>query len=168
MTNTSATSSWPSCLPWPSYEVMLAKVSLASRLQRVLALCGVSAIIMSCVFSALPKQPQRVTALPTADQNVSIATVENYIAVHHSPALTWHVTMNNTCSTRPRRYGGSTVYSVTDCKMFNQARDGTWICCLVLPNSFTPDDNLQVVGEGQTYQRRRRMKRRAAMPWRNS
>ena len=147
---------------------MLAKVSLVGRLQRALALCSVSAIIMSCVSSALPKQPQRVPALPKADQNVSIATVENYIAVHQSPAVTWHITLNNTCSTRPRRSGGPTVRSVTDCKVFNQARDGTWICCLVLPNSFTPDDRLQVVGEGQTYQRRRRMKRRAAMPWRNA
>ena len=59
---------------------MLAKVSLVGRLRRELALCGVSAIIVGCVYDALPQQLQRVTAPPTADQNVSIATVENYIA----------------------------------------------------------------------------------------
>ena len=58
----------------------------------------------------------------------------------------WHTTLNNTTSTRPEKYGGKTVPSVTDCKTFTMPSSASdpWQCVLDLPNSFAKDDGIRL------------------------
>ena len=68
----------------------------------------------------------------------------------------WHTTLNNHASTRPKEYGGALVQSVQKCKTFTPAAPGSasapWRCSLDLPNSFSPGDGrrVQVEAEGNT------------------
>ena len=80
--------------------------------------------------------------------------VEEYLAEHHKG--TWHITLNNHASTRPKIYGGALVPVVSHCKTFEHIAPGSasaaWRCSLDLPNSFTPTDGrrLQTEGYGTT------------------
>ena len=88
--------------------------------------------------------------------------MEEYLAKHHLG--TWHTTLNNHASTRPKMYGGPLVPSVSRCKTFEHIAPGSasaaapgsasaaWRCSLDLPNSFTPTDGrrLQTEGYGTT------------------
>ena len=58
----------------------------------------------------------------------------------------WHSTLNNHASTRPKKYGGPTVPSVQNCKTFTEpgAASTTWQCVLDLPNSFTKNDGIRL------------------------
>ena len=61
-------------------------------------------------------------------------------------AGSWHLTLNNHASTRPKSYGGTTVPSVSACKTFTPpgSASASWQCVLDLPNSFTKDDGIRL------------------------
>ena len=86
-------------------------------------------------------------------QAMELAAVQEYIALHHTKHITWHFTLNNHMSTRPKEYGGPLVHSVTKCKTYTQVEPGVasspWQCDLDLPNSFAPDDGLRLEVSGQ-------------------
>ena len=99
---------------------------------------------MAASSEAPPPQPLSLTGLPA---------VEDYISEHHVDHISWHITLNNHSSTRPKGRGGRLFPSVTECKTFEQPRGGApWRCSLTLPNSFAPGDGrvLHTVGEGRT------------------
>ena len=78
--------------------------------------------------------------------------VEAYIALRHVGK--WHDTLNHHASTRPKMHGGPLVRSVTACKWFlRESAPGSasapWCCTLQLPNSFAPNDGLEVVAVGK-------------------
>ena len=80
------------------------------------------------------------------------------MATHHLGS--WHTTLNNHASTRPKMYGGPLVPSVSRCKTFEHIAPGSasaaapgsasaaWRCSLDLPNSFTPTDGRRLQTEG--------------------
>ena len=80
------------------------------------------------------------------------------MAKHHLGS--WHTTLNNHASTRPKIYGGPLVPSVSQCKTFEHIAPGSasaatpssasaaWRCSLDLPNSFTPTDGRRLQTEG--------------------
>ena len=84
--------------------------------------------------------------------------MEEYLAKHHLGS--WHTTLNNHASTRPKMYGGPLVPSVSRCKTFEHIAPGSasaaapgsasaaWRCSLDLPNSFTPTDGRRLQTEG--------------------
>ena len=82
--------------------------------------------------------------------------VEAYLAQHHVSTISWHLTLNNALSTKPKAQGGPVVQSVTQCKTYTPVAPGSasasWLCSLDLPNSFTPADGrrLQTEGYGTT------------------
>ena len=83
-----------------------------------------------------------------------LQAVEVYIAKHHKGS--WHVTLNNHASTRPKAYGGPLVHAVTECKSYSQSLaapgGACTLCHLELPNSFAPSDGrrLQAQGAGKS------------------
>ena len=68
--------------------------------------------------------------------------------MEHHKALAWHLTLNNRVSTRPKSLGGPLARSVEKCKTFSQTEPGAasscWKCEFSLPNSFAPNDGLQI------------------------
>ena len=84
--------------------------------------------------------------------------MEEYLAKHHLGS--WHTTLNNHASTRPKIYGGPLVPAVSQCKTFEHIAPGSasaaapgsasaaWRCSLDLPNSFTPTDGRRLQTEG--------------------
>ena len=48
----------------------------------------------------------------------------DYIQQYHVTYISWHTTLNNHASTRPKAYGGKLVDSVTACKAFEQSLPG--------------------------------------------
>ena len=106
---------------------------------------------MATSYYATALEPPSLAGLPTA---------EAYIAQHHAAHISWHITLNNHMSTRPKMYGGKLVPSVTDSKTFTQIVPGSasasapssasanWHCSLDLPNSFAPGDGLRLQAEG--------------------
>ena len=88
-----------------------------------------------------------------------LSAAQDYIQQYHVTGISWHTTLNNHASTRPKSYGGKLVHSITACKAFEQSPgsapvsdSATWRCRLVLPNSFAPGDGrvLHATGEGGT------------------
>ena len=81
----------------------------------------------------------------------AVANVKRFIADKHSDAVSWYITLNNHASTRPKDYGGPLVRSAKDAMTFTQLGP-RWQCTLCLPNSFEPNDGLEVraIGEGGT------------------
>ena len=52
-----------------------------------------------------------------ADGDVAnLMVMKDYIKQNHNQAVSWHLTLNNTMSTRPKDHGGPVVRSVTDAK----------------------------------------------------
>ena len=86
-----------------------------------------------------------------------LARVEDYLDQCHVKHVTWHLTLNNHASTRPKEIGGPLVPSLTVCKTFSKVGPGsassTWKCLLRLPHSFAAGDNMslniQCEGENQ-------------------
>ena len=93
--------------------------------------------------------------------------VEAYLAEHHVSTVSWHLTLNNHASTRPKSHGGPLVRAVTDCKTYTRVAPGSasqtfythvapgsasasdsWRCSLDLPNSFTLNDGIRLQTEG--------------------
>ena len=107
--------------------------------------------------SATPAAPGSVSApgaqphqaLPVPDGTADVA---NYLQQHHKGS--WHITLNNHASTRPKAHGGPVVPSVTACKTFTPpgSASGLWRCVLHMPNSFAAGDGvlLHVEAEGST------------------
>ena len=99
---------------------------------------------------------------PPPELRARVEAVEAYLAEHHLASVTWHFTLNNHASTRPKANGGPLVRAVTPCKTFTHVAPGSavgaavgagsWRCSLDLPNSFTPTDGrrLQTEGYGST------------------
>ena len=88
-----------------------------------------------------------------AESSAGIDAVERYLEPHHKGS--WHLTLNNHASTRPKDYGGSLVHSVAACTTFHCSAGGllpAWRCSLDLPHSFTPCDGrrVEVTGYGNT------------------
>ena len=135
------------------------RVAIGSSVGRCApALRHCSAGAMASASAAPPTQPQSLTGL---------AAAEEYIAQHHRPGVSWHITLNSHASTRPKEYGGSLVHSVQACKTFQQTGGGDWSCNVDVPNSFAPGDGYQLHGEGQAKQETRRRRRHAGTPWRS-
>ena len=94
-----------------------------------------------------------------SDPGLLLSAAQNYIQQHNATGISWHTTLNNHASTRPKAYGGKLVDSVIACKAFEQSPgsapvsdSATWRCRLVLPNSFARGDGrvLHSTGEGGT------------------
>ena len=68
-----------------------------------------------------------------------------YIECHHH-VVSWHTTLNNHASTRPKEHGGPIVSSVTGCKTFTASgpANASWECVVDLPNSFSKDDGIRL------------------------
>ena len=93
-----------------------------------------------------------------AQRHGRVGAVEEYLAKHHLGS--WHTTLNNHASTRPKMYGGPLVPAVSRCKTFEHIAPGSasaaapgsasaaWRCSLDLPNSFTPTDGRRLQTEG--------------------
>ena len=75
-----------------------------------------------------------------------------YLEANHLGS--WHTALNNHAFSRPNNYGGHTVHSLTACKSFTKpgTASNLWQCVLVLPDSFTPGDGMELrtCGEGGT------------------
>ena len=72
---------------------------------------------------------------------------EDYLERNHAAHVSWHQTLNNHASTRPKQFGGKIVPSVAGCKTFLRRVDPgsarlTWKCLLRIPHSFASGDNL--------------------------
>ena len=112
-----------------------------------------------------PGQPSPTTPsrqlmewVATAQRHGRVGAVEEYLAKHHLGS--WHTTLNNHASTRPKMYGGPLVPAVSRCKTFEHIAPGSasaaapgsasaaWRCSLNLPNSFTPTDGRRLQTEG--------------------
>ena len=85
-----------------------------------------------------------------------LSAAEDYIQHYHVPGVSWHMSLNNHASTRPKAHGGKLVHSTTACNKFEQSpgnapgsTSASWRCSLDLPNSFAPGDGrvLHAVGE---------------------
>ena len=89
------------------------------------------------------------SASPSANFERLLPQVEQYLELYHKSS--WHTTLNNHASTRPKTYGGPLVRCVTECKTFTQpgSASSAWRCVLDLPNSFEPSDGLRLVTEGE-------------------
>ena len=106
----------------------------------------------------------------SADGSGSANPSSNHFAQAPSPRLlaymeschvgSWHWTLNNQTSTRPKCYGGATVPSLSDCKTFRApgSASASWQCVVDLPNSFNKDDGIRlcVSSEGRNKKNRRR------------
>ena len=54
-----------------------------------------------------------------ADGDVAnLMVMKEYIKQNHNQAVSWHLTLNNTMSTRPKDHGGPVVRSITEGKTF--------------------------------------------------
>ena len=103
------------------------------------------------IYDVEYKQPCRfllvLSPLPPCHMD-SLGAVEAYIMEHHSKTLSWHTTLNNHVTTRPQKLGGPLAPNVTSAKTFSQTKPGAasseWKCELSLPNSFAPNDGLQI------------------------
>ena len=86
----------------------------------------------------------------------TVAAVKAYISKMHVKHIKWHLTLNNTMSTRPMMHGGAVVPSVTKAKTFTEVGSGSanrsWACTLRLPHTFASGDQqeLEAVGYGAT------------------
>ena len=69
-----------------------------------------------------------------------------YMDSYHNVSVTWHWTLNNHASTRPKIHGGPIVPSITKCKTFTEpgSASASWQCTLDLPNSFAKDDGIRL------------------------
>ena len=93
-----------------------------------------------------------------AQRHGRVGAVEEYLVEQHLGS--WHTTLNNHASTRPKIYGGPLVPAVSRCKTFEHIAPGSasaaapgsasaaWRCSLDLPNSFTPTDGRRLQTEG--------------------
>ena len=72
---------------------------------------------------------------------------------HHVSTVTWHLTLNNHSSTRPKIHGGKLVRSLTDHKTWTDRGPGSanprCECTLRLPNSFRPGDGVSLIAVGK-------------------
>jgi len=84
--------------------------------------------------------------------DVTLAAVKAYIMEQHTSSITWHLTLNNTISTRPKDHGGPVVPSVSRAKTFTPLGPGSassgWQCVLRLPHSFASGDGRELVSVG--------------------
>ena len=97
-----------------------------------------SASTMASVSGAPPPQPQSLTGP---------AAVEEYLAQHHAPGVSWHTALNNHVSARPRQ-SVRRHQLVECCKTYKQMRGGGFSCNLDLPRSFARGDGRQLHGTG--------------------
>ena len=58
--------------------------------------------------------------LPQLQSLTELSAVQDYLEQHHEKRITWHTSLNNHTSTRPREHGGKLFHSVNDCKTFAQ------------------------------------------------
>jgi hypothetical protein len=69
-----------------------------------------------------------------------LAEVEDYLERNHSANITWHMTLNNHASTRPKAMGGKIVPAVSNCKTYAVVQSAEKLC-LRMPHSFAAGDN---------------------------
>ena len=98
---------------------------------------------------------QSLAEFQAASRVTQLQELDAYITMHHNliPGLpSWHTSLNNHASTRPKTHGGRLCTAVTACKTFTPppAIGGKCSCTLELPNSFHADDGrvLRATGEG--------------------
>ena len=79
-----------------------------------------------------------------------VDAVEAYLIEHRTNVASWHATLNNHASTRPKRNGGKLVHAVSDCKTYRppSSASALWRCSLDLPASFAPADGRRLQTEG--------------------
>ena len=87
---------------------------------------------------------------PLTAEEGSLPEMIKYPKPLHIRRTTWHLTLNNTTSTRPKDYGGKVVQSVAHCKAYHQDAPCKHNCKFTLPNGFAPGDGivLETAGEG--------------------
>ena len=93
------------------------------------------------------------------DEDVSILMrIKAYISENHNRGVTWHLTLNNTMSTRPKNYGGPVVPSITVAKTFvalgSSSANPLWQCTLRLPHSFAAGDGRELAATGSATTRK--------------
>jgi hypothetical protein len=96
---------------------------------------------------------QSLTAETDGKEDDEIMRVEDFISQLHKPSMSWHTTLNNHASMRPKEYGGPLVPSVSGCKQYERVRaDSSWRCHLWMPSTCEPNDGeiLDVVGVART------------------
>ena len=91
--------------------------------------------------------------------------VESYLAEQHVSTISWHYTLNNHASTRPKVLGGPLVRAVTGCKEYTRNAAGSasapWRCLLNLPKMFTPNDGIRLQTEGYGRRKQKRLSKLA-------
>ena len=66
------------------------------------------------ICAQLASQRRRLSKRRVA---MAVEAVEAYLSEHHCQ-VSWHITLNNHASTRPKSYGGPLVRAVTACKSY--------------------------------------------------
>ena len=89
---------------------------------------------------------------------------------HHVSTVTWHLTLNNHSSTRPKAHGGHLVRSLTDHKTWTDRGPGSasprYECTLRLPNSFRPGDGVSLIAVGKERRKIWHQEPHATQRWR--
>ena len=70
-----------------------------------------------------PRSPGSVSERD-AETRAGVEAVEAYLEHHHTH-ISWQVTLNNHACTRPKKYGGPLVHSVTNYKTFLHVEPGS-------------------------------------------
>ena len=58
-------------------------------------------------------------------RSAAVDAVKAYIGAHHQQHISWHLTLNNHTSTRPKKYGGPTIATLSEVKTFEEAGPGS-------------------------------------------
>ena len=86
-----------------------------------------------------PRSPGSVSERD-AETRAGVEAVETYLEHHHTH-ISWQVALNNHACTRPKKYGGPLVHSLTNYKTFLHVEPGSasaaWRCSLDLPQLHT-------------------------------
>ncbi len=89
--------------------------------------------------------------LPAAADRVT--EVKRILKIHHVSPITWHLTLNNHSSTRPKKYGNRLCRSLQDHKTWKELVPGSaslgYECTVRLPHSFAAGDGIETVAKGE-------------------
>jgi len=93
-----------------------------------------------------------MSGISTQDES-TLLRVKAYLREKHVDHITWHITLNNTMTTRPKMHGGSVVPSITQAKQFRRSVEPgsasqCWECTLRLPCTFSSADDKELVAVG--------------------
>ena len=58
-------------------------------------------------------------------RSAAVEAVKAYIGAQHQQYISWLLTLNNHTSTRPKKYGGPTISTLSEVKTFEEAGPGS-------------------------------------------